>query len=58
MPWTRIISAVVAIIFALIILILGGWYFTLGIAILVFLGLQEYFRMVEQKESSHRKKCF
>ena len=56
MPWTRITSAVVAIIFALILLILGGWYFTFGIAILVFLAQQEYFRMVDQKGVEPSKK--
>jgi phosphatidate cytidylyltransferase len=49
MPWTRIISGIVAIAIALVLLILGGWYFSLGIAIVVFLGQQEYFRMVQHK---------
>ena len=49
MPWTRIISAIVAISVALTILVLGGWYFTVGLGIIVFLGQLEYFRMVRAK---------
>jgi phosphatidate cytidylyltransferase len=49
MPWTRIVSAIVAIAFALGIIILGGWYFTLGMGVIVFLGLLEYFRLVHAK---------
>ncbi|AFY40313.1 phosphatidate cytidylyltransferase [[Leptolyngbya] sp. PCC 7376] len=49
MSLSRIISGVVAIAIALSLIILGGWYFTAGMAILVFLGQQEYFRMVRAK---------
>jgi phosphatidate cytidylyltransferase len=49
MPWSRIASAVVAITFALGMIILGGWYFTLGVGILVFLGQLEFFRLVRAK---------
>jgi phosphatidate cytidylyltransferase len=56
MPWTRIISGIVAIAFALVIILLGGWYFTVGIAVIVFLGQLEYFRMVEAKGVEPSKK--
>jgi phosphatidate cytidylyltransferase len=49
MSWTRIISGIVAISVALGMIILGGWYFTLGIGTLIFLGELEYFRMVRAK---------
>lgn len=49
MPWTRILSGIVAIALALGMIILGGWYFTLGIGILIFLGQLEYFRLVRAK---------
>lgn len=49
MPWTRILSGIVAIALALGMIILGGWYFTLGISILIFLGQLEYFRLVRAK---------
>ena len=49
MPWSRIISGIVAIAFALGITLLGGWYFTLGFCVVVFLGQIEYFRLVRAK---------
>ncbi len=49
MPWTRIISAIVAIALALGMLIIGGWYFTVGIGLIVFLGQLEYFQLVHAK---------
>lgn len=49
MSLSRIISGVVAIALALTLIVLGGWYFTMGMGILVFLGQQEYFRMVTAK---------
>jgi phosphatidate cytidylyltransferase len=49
MPWTRILSGIVAIALALGMIILGGWYFTLGIGILMFLAQLEYFRLVSAK---------
>ena len=49
MSWTRIISGIVAITLALAMVIVGGWYFTLGIGAMVFLGQLEYFRLVRAK---------
>lgn len=48
-PWARTISAVVAIIAALAIVILGGWYFTLAFGAIVFLGQREIFQLVQAK---------
>jgi phosphatidate cytidylyltransferase len=49
MPWTRVISAIIAIAVAFGMIVIGGWYFTLGICVLVFLGQSEYFRLVRAK---------
>jgi phosphatidate cytidylyltransferase len=49
MPWIRIISGTVAIALALGMIILGGWYFTLGIGVLIVLAQLEYFRLVRAK---------
>ncbi|MGM3305936.1 phosphatidate cytidylyltransferase [Anabaena sp. WFMT] len=49
MPWSRIISGIVAIALALTATLLGGWYFTVAIAIVVFLGQQEYFNLVRAR---------
>jgi phosphatidate cytidylyltransferase len=49
MPWLRIGSGIVAIILALGVTVLGGWYFTAGLAILVYLGQLEYFGLVKAK---------
>jgi phosphatidate cytidylyltransferase len=49
MPWTRIISGIIAIALALSATLLGGWYFTISIAIVVFLGQQEYFNLVRAR---------
>ncbi|MBD2627512.1 phosphatidate cytidylyltransferase [Trichormus variabilis] len=49
MPWPRIISGVIAIAMALSSTLLGGWYFTIAIAIVVFLGQQEYFNLVRAR---------
>jgi phosphatidate cytidylyltransferase len=49
MSLIRVLSAIVAIAIALGMIILGGWYFTFGIGILVFLGQLEYFRLVRAK---------
>lgn len=46
LPWSRILSGLVAIALALSITLLGGWYFTAGFGIIVFLGQQEYFQLV------------
>lgn len=49
MPWTRIVSGLVAIALALGMILVGGWYFTLGLCIIVFLGQTEYFQLVRSK---------
>ncbi|MGD2180463.1 phosphatidate cytidylyltransferase [Lusitaniella coriacea] len=49
MPLSRILSGIVAIVLALGMIVMGGWYFTLGFMIIVFLGQQEYFRLVKAK---------
>lgn len=45
-PWSRIISGIVAIALALSMTWLGGWYFTIGFAIIIYLGELEYFQLV------------
>ncbi|MFO7143812.1 phosphatidate cytidylyltransferase, partial [Arthrospira sp. PCC 8006] len=49
MSWSRVISGIVAIALALIMLTLGGWYFTLGFGVIVYLGQLEYFQLVRAK---------
>jgi phosphatidate cytidylyltransferase len=49
MPWSRILSAVVAIGLALGMILLGGWYFTAGFGVIIYLGQQEYFQLVRAK---------
>ena len=49
MSLTRIFSALIAIAIALGLIILGGWYFTVGIGILILLAQIEYFRLVRAK---------
>jgi phosphatidate cytidylyltransferase len=49
MPWTRILSGVVAIAIALSMTMLGGWYFTIGFGIIVYLGQLEYFQLARAK---------
>jgi len=49
MSWPRILSGIIAIALALGMIILGGWYFTLGFSIIVYLGLLEYFQLVRAK---------
>lgn len=49
MPWSRIISGIIAIFFALSITILGGWYFTLAFGVIIYLGQLEYFQLVRAK---------
>ncbi|MBW4556807.1 MAG: phosphatidate cytidylyltransferase [Trichormus sp. ATA11-4-KO1] len=49
MPWSRIISGIVAIALTLVATLLGGWYFTIAIAVVVFLGQQEYFNLVRAR---------
>ena len=49
MPWIRIASGGVAIAIALLMIILGGWYFTLGFGIIVYLGQLEVFALTKAK---------
>jgi len=49
MSWSRVISAIIAITVALGMIILGGWYFTAGFCVIVFLGQLEYFQLVRAK---------
>lgn len=49
MSWARILSGIVAIILALGMIGLGGWYFTVGLGILVYLGQKEYFELARAK---------
>ncbi len=49
MPLPRVLSAIVAIALALGMIGLGGWYFTLGFGILIYLGQLEYFQLVRAK---------
>jgi phosphatidate cytidylyltransferase len=49
MPWTRTITAIIGISFALGILIIGKWLFTIGLCLIVFLGQLEYFQLVRAK---------
>lgn len=49
MPWPRIISALVAIVVASAMILLGGWYFTVGFGMIVFLGQLEIFELVHAK---------
>lgn len=51
MPWVRILSGLVAIAIALAMTLLGGWYFTLGIGALIYLGQLEYFQLARAKGS-------
>ncbi|MBL1210198.1 phosphatidate cytidylyltransferase [Geminocystis sp. GBBB08] len=49
MLYTRTISTIVAIALALILIILGGFYFTISFGVIVFLAQVEYFRLVKAK---------
>ncbi|MBR8835993.1 MAG: phosphatidate cytidylyltransferase [Stigonema ocellatum SAG 48.90 = DSM 106950] len=49
MPWSRIVSGIIAIALALFSTLTGGWYFTLLFAIIIFLGQIEYFNLVRAK---------
>jgi phosphatidate cytidylyltransferase len=49
MPWSRIISALVAIVVASTMIVLGGWYFTIGFGVIVLLGQLEIFELVHAK---------
>ncbi|MGJ3245128.1 MAG: phosphatidate cytidylyltransferase [Elainellaceae cyanobacterium] len=49
MPIPRILSAIVAIILALGMIVLGGWYFTLFFGVIVYLGQLEIFQLARAK---------
>lgn len=49
MPWSRVISGVIAIALALGMTVLGGWYFTAGFSVIVYLGQVEYFQLAKVK---------
>lgn len=49
MPWSRILSGIVAIALAFMATLFGGWYFTLMFAVIIFLGQNEYFNLVKAK---------
>jgi phosphatidate cytidylyltransferase len=49
MSLSRVLSAIVAIVLALGMTLLGGWYFTLCFSAIVYLGQQEYFSLVRAK---------
>lgn len=49
MPLARVISAIVAIALALGMVGLGGWYFTVCLGIIVYLGQLEYFQLTRAK---------
>ncbi|MCX7594088.1 MAG: phosphatidate cytidylyltransferase [Fischerella sp.] len=49
MPWSRILSGIIAIAVALSATVLGGWYFTIVFATIIFLGQKEYFNLVRAK---------
>jgi len=49
MPWSRIFSGIIAIVFALGIILVGGWYFTIGFGIIIYLGQLEYFELTRAK---------
>ncbi|MGB3760199.1 MAG: phosphatidate cytidylyltransferase [Rivularia sp. (in: cyanobacteria)] len=49
MSLSRILSGIIAIALALGGTLLGGWYFTLFYAIIIFLGQREYFNLVRAK---------
>jgi phosphatidate cytidylyltransferase len=49
MSLSRIISAIVAIIIALGMILLGGWYFTVCFGVIVYLGQLELFQLVQAK---------
>ncbi|MFM2430451.1 MAG: hypothetical protein RLZZ511_1664 [Cyanobacteriota bacterium] len=49
MPWTRTISSVIAIAIALAMILLGGWYYTFGFCVIIYLGQREFFNMARAK---------
>lgn len=49
MPWSRIFSGIVAIVLALAMILMGGWYFTACFGIIIYLGQLEYFQLARAK---------
>lgn len=49
MSRSRLLSGIIAITLAVGMVVLGGWYFTLGFGILIYLGQLEYFQLVRAK---------
>lgn len=49
MPWSRIFSGIIAIVIALVMFLLGGWYFTAFFGVIIYLGQLEYFELVRAK---------
>jgi phosphatidate cytidylyltransferase len=49
MSLARILSAIVAIALAMGMILLGGWFFTAGFSVIVYLGLLEYFQLARAK---------
>lgn len=49
MPWSRIVSGIIAIAIALSSTVLGGWFFTFTFAVIIFLGQGEFFDLVRAK---------
>lgn len=49
MSWSRVFSGIVAITVALAMIFWGGWYFTIGFGIIIYLGQLEYFQLVRAK---------
>ncbi len=49
MSSSRVISSIIAIALALCMLLLGGWFFTIGMCVIVYLGQSEYFKLVRAK---------
>jgi hypothetical protein len=49
MPWVRIVSGAIALVVALGWVIVGGWLFTAGVSLMVFLGQREYFALAHLK---------
>ena len=43
----RFRSGILIGIFGLIVVLLGGWFFTIAVALLTYLALLEFFRMAE-----------
>ena len=43
----RLRSGLLIGLFGLIVVLLGGWYFTIAIALLTYIALLEFFRMAE-----------